>query len=171
MMVLRARLPVYRSQMVQMIELPYGDGFFTMTLLMPGDEDDSMEEFIEETLTEENVSFWLAELSEAEVELHMPRFDVEHTLDLKEVLEEMGMERPFERSADFYYVSDEKRVYLNEFRHKSFVTVQEHGLEEAEVLSTDTPPVISYNRPFVYLIRQQQTGAILFMGLMNDPGG
>jgi serpin B len=111
-------------------------------------------------------------LKYSRVALTMPKFEFESEFGLKETLIEMGMEEPFRDSADFSGMSKESDLRIDDVVHKAFVSVDEAGTEAAAatgviVGTTSMPPepvTVTLDRPFVFLIRDIKTGAILFIG-------
>jgi len=90
----------------------------------------------------------------------------------------MGMKLAFTRDADFTGLADRDDLYISIVQHKAFIEVNERGSEAAaatavgiEALSmpADPPPVVRADRPFLFVIRHNATGAILFMGRVTDP--
>jgi len=120
-----------------------------------------------------------------EVRLYLPRFEMEHSLGLAESLQAMGMPLAFDEArADFSAMADLRdgaRLFISDVLHKAFVAVDEEGTEAAAatavivgVTSAAPPPppaTFGADRPFLFLIRDADTGAILFTGQVADPDG
>lgn len=163
----------YFSDEVHMLDLPYGDSLYSMTLVMPADENISVNEFIENDLTYDNFNSWIDQLSYSRTIVNLPKFEMEYEITLNDVLKSMGMEEPFNTSADFTGIHAKGGLWIGEVKHKTFVTVDEKGTEAAAVTSVSmvdsAPPSFYANRPFVFVIREQSTGAIIFMGKMINP--
>lgn len=166
------------SDEVHLLDLPYGDSLFTMTLMMPADDETPVEEFIQNDLTAENMDRWLSEMTVAETNIKLPKFELEYDITMNEVLHNMGMANAFSPSeADFSAINPDKQLFIDEVKHKSFVTVDEEGTEAAAVTSvsvgvTSAGPQIrtlQFDRPFVFTIRERTSGTILFMGMMKNP--
>lgn len=112
-----------------------------------------------------------------EVELHLPKFKLEETYDLKSTLSSMGMSDAFSQSkADFSGMSLERNLFLSNVFHKSFVEVNEQGTEAAggtgsEVSFRIKLPSIEINadHPFLFFIRHNKTNSILFYGRFCSP--
>jgi len=147
-----------------------------MTLMMPADPDENLDQFISEKLTAENFSGWVSDLSSGgSIILQMPKFELEYEKKLNDILKDMGMADAFERGkADFSGINPAADLFISEVKHKTFITVDEEGTEAAAVTSvgvevTSLPPSFIANRPFVFVIREHNSGAILFMGKVGNP--
>jgi serpin B len=127
---------------------------------------------------------WIANADTTSAELYMPKFKSEFKMELKPSLIEMGMERPFGhgQEADFSGFFQEAvgyRIQISRVIHQSFIEVNEQGTEAAAATVVEMvlyssagsrqPAVIKVDRSFVYLIREQHSGAILFAGKMLNP--
>ncbi len=171
----------YFSEEVQMIELPYGDSLYSMSILLPTDFDQPMDEFVKESLNSENLSKWREGLrsSGREVMVSLPKFELEYELSYNDILRSMGMELPFSESeADFSGIAelDSQNLFISEVKHKTFVAVDEEGTEAAAATSvgvgvTSMPPALEVNRPFVFIIHERTSGVNLFMGKVKNPNG
>jgi serpin B len=111
------------------------------------------------------------------VEIAVPRFKLTSRFSLKETLEGLGMARAFERHADnFLGITDETPQWLIDVVHKAYVDVNEQGTEAAAATAVGMaggippePPKFIADHPFVFLIRDNLSGAILFFGRVVDP--
>jgi serine protease inhibitor len=122
---------------------------------------------------------FLRQMPSREGRLILPRFKLEYGAELKPPLQAMGMKLPFTRAADFSGMSATPQ-YLSAVKHKSFVEVNEEGTEAAaatvavmKVTSAQpaTPPFeMVVDRPFLFVIADNQTQAILFLGIVFEPG-
>lgn len=159
---------------LQVIELPFGEGAFAMTVLVPGAGSS-----IDAELASMDVRRWqslLDNLNARQVRVVLPRFRVEYDESLKQVLQTLGMTDAFlPNVADFTGISAASPpLYISEVKQKTFVEVAEEGAEGAGTTSvgigvTSLPPSVIANRPFVYLIRERESGAILFTGVLRKP--
>ncbi|MFW6055779.1 MAG: serpin family protein [Chloroflexota bacterium] len=158
------------------IELPYDGGELSMVVLMP--DEGKFEEF-EESLDFSVVQTAIDGLSGSRVVLTMPRFGMETSFNLKDALSTLGMGTAFEPdAADFSGMDGTQDLYITDVVHKAFVEVDEAGTEAAAATavvvgatSAPTEPVeFTIDRPFVFLIRDIQTGSILFLGRVVNPG-
>ena len=107
--------------------------------------------------------------------LSMPKFEFEWELSLKDPLRELGMESAFE-GADFSGMDGTRNLAITDVLHKSFIAVDEQGTEAAAATAviigeTAAPEVVevTVDRPFIFLIRDKPTGAILFLGRLASP--
>ncbi len=163
-----------------LVNLPYGNKQFMMTLIMPT-EDKTLTQLMS-TLNAENLSGWLSNTQTATKQVVIPKFTVKGDYTKKEfntILIRLGMGEAFSNQADFSKLLEnfsKGDLAISEVAHKTFIEVNEEGTEAAAVTSigvgttnvnVETPLV--FNRPFVYLIREKDSGAILFMGKLMNP--
>jgi serpin B len=110
----------------------------------------------------------------------MPRFRIEQSATLAQVLQAMGMKLAFDADkADFSGMCTAEPLYIGQVLHKAFVRVDEEGTEAAAATATimaagaamipEQPIRVQIDRPFVFVIRDQKTGEILFMGRVMNP--
>jgi serpin B len=159
------------------VNLYYGDAGFAMTLVLP-DEDVGLENWVQDL----NWNKW-QELTKGfnrvTLSLDMPKFETEYEIeDFKNVLQQMGITDAFDPAkSDFSRINPTRDdLYISDTRHKTFVRVNEEGTEAAAVTSVEISETsipqsvqISFDRPFLYIIREVESETILFMGTMNDP--
>ncbi|MCL0053158.1 serpin family protein [Dehalococcoidales bacterium] len=157
----------------QAVELPYDGGELSMVLLLP--EAGHFESF-EGSLDTQQVSAILERLEHRQVALTMPKFEFESSFSLKETLAGMGMPIAFTAGADFSGMTGNRELFIRDVVHKAFVSVDEAGTEAAAATAVVMPvslPVypleVTVDRPFIFLIRDIETGAILFVGRVVDP--
>ncbi len=168
----------YSNDQFQAIDLPYGDGLYSMTILLPSPPTD-----INALIANLNQSDWdeyVNGFQGNDLYLHMPKFKLSYEDSLKNDLTALGMGIAFDDTlADFSGMLDqssglEGRLFINEVRHKTFLRVDEEGTEAAAVTSvevgyTSAPSSFYINRPCVFLIRENHSGTILFMGKIIRP--
>jgi serpin B len=161
----------------QAVALPYTGRSAAMVIILP--EDGRFRE-IEQLLSAGWVDELQVTMQEGEVRLTMPKFTYAPDLDLAETLRSMGMPDAFSpEAADFSgMIADPVPVWIGGVLHKSFIDVDEHKSEAAAVTvvemaagAAQPPPTtdITIDRPFIYLITDRDTGAILFVGRVMDP--
>ena len=160
----------------QAVELPYDGNELSMVILLP--KADRFKAF-EAALKAQQVKDIVQNLKSSEVDLTMPRFKVESQFNLKKALASLGMPIAFSASeADFSGMDGQKDLYISDVVHKAYVMVDENGTEAAAatgvVVGTTSMPAKTYqvtlDHPFIFFIRDIQTGAILFLGRVASPG-
>ena len=165
----------YVSQDVQAVELPYEGGTYSMVALMP--TAGSLDTF-EQSLTAESLQGILNQLERASVTLSMPKFKFDAAFALNDALEGMGMTDAFDpMKANFSRMDGTTSLYISSALHKAFVDVNEEGTEAAAAtavaIGLTSAPGQSYtimlDHPFLFLIRDNATGTLLFVGRMADP--
>ena len=157
---------------VSVASLPYTDDELSMVLIVPDDVDGLPD--VEAQLDAGTLEAWIAGTTPQEVDLAMPRFELEHKLSLKDTLTDLGMGSAFESTADFTGITD-TGIYIADVIHEAVVRVDEEGTEAAAataVVMEDTAVMddrILADHPFLFLIRDDLTGTVLFMGRVTDP--
>jgi len=163
-----------RTGNATIVEIPYGQGNYTMVVVLP-DENVTPGE-IAGTLTPAVWQGWMGQLSTCEVELSMPRFKYKYRRVLNDDLTGLGMGVAFSDFADFSNISDQS-LAISRVIHQTFIENDEEGTEAAaatvvEMKFTSTGPdlmAVNINHPFLYFIRESSTGTIVFMGKVGDP--
>lgn len=160
----------------QALELPYDGGELSMLIILP--EAGTLAQF-EAALDLAKLDAIAGSVSEHQVDLQMPKFKIEYELGLKNTLKAMGMGIAFESGpADFTGINAEGRPYIQDVLHKAFVGVNEAGTEAAAATAVivgdeSGPPQLAtmkLDRPFLFVIRDNPTGSLLFVGRVADPG-
>lgn len=169
------------NDLFQAAVLPYGDSVFNMTILLP--KPDKTVTDILGRLDLEYWEVWLGGFREIDGTVYLPKFKVEYSLDLKDVLSRLGMTIAFDPSrADFSAMYDRTQsavnLYIGQVKHKTFIEVNEEGTEAAAVTSvgmmaTSVGPkehfIMRIDRPFVFVISESKTRSVLFIGTLADP--
>ena len=167
----------------QAVELPYRGNGFDLLVIMP---DEGTFETFEESLTGDRLQTITENMGWGPVILRMPRFKLEYSFSAKEGLEALGLSDAFDRDrADFRHLADRlfglplEALWIEDAVQKAFVEVNEEGSEAAAATaffggatatSIPPPPVeITIDRPFIFLLRHSDTGAVLFMGRVLNP--
>lgn len=170
-----AKFLYFENEMMQVVDLPYGDSIFSMTVFLPKGNH-TVEDIIAD-LQPETYAEWIQsmKLDSATLALSLPRFKLEYDIKLKRDLSEMGMGIAFSGGADFSLMIPGGGVSIDEVIHKTFVEVNEKGTEAAAVtiviIFDSAPATIAFNanRPFVFVIRDNRTQSLLFMGKLMNP--
>jgi len=171
-----ADFPYMETEDFQGLELPYVDDELSMIILLPK-EFDGLDEF-EKTITSENLSKWMGELRKREVRVSVPKFKMTSQFALASVLKSMGMTDAFSSNADFSGMNGKRDLFISAVIHKAYVDVNEEGTEAAAAtavtmkLTSIGPaqiPVFRADHPFLFLIRDNHSGSILFIGRVMNP--
>jgi serpin B len=158
------------------IELPYVGGEVSMVLILP---DEGTFEAFERTLDADRLYGIFEELGDASGDLRLPRFEYESEVQLSDALAALGMPVAFGGDADFggMVEGDGGDLWIDEVFHESFVSVDEEGTEAAAATAVQmvesAPPEsfdLTFDRPFLFCIRDRPTDAVLFLGRVVDAG-
>jgi serine protease inhibitor len=165
---------------VQVLELPYEGNKSSMVVVLPK-PNYSLAELIKD-LDQKKMQSWQQKLSILldPLNLYLPKWTTTQQFSVKETLMDMGMITPFSDGADFSGMLKNGGVKIGDVIHKAFIDVSEKGTEAAaatavimvnECLSSPVVQEINFvaNRPFLYYIKDNATGSILFMGHINNP--
>jgi serine protease inhibitor len=164
---------------LQILELPYVGGNISMYILLPKEKDGLKK--LEASLSVENLGKWMRGLKRISknqrLELYLPKFKMTYKLDLRSPLKAMGMVDAFSLPpADFSGMTDEK-IYMELALHKAFIDLNEKGTEAGAATAMGGAGLIERyeeiyfraDHPFLFLIQDNQTGSILFMGRLTNP--
>jgi len=157
----------------QAVELPYDGGELSMVILLPAS---GQFETFEAALDALQVDGIIGSLENRQVDLTMPRFESDSSFSLQDTLSAMGMPVAFSDSADFSGMTGNNELFIADVVHKAFVSVDEEGTEAAaatavvmELTAMPDTVEVTIDRPFIFLIRDIETGTILFVGRTLDP--
>jgi serpin B len=157
----------------QAVELPYDGDELSMVILLPAS---GQFESFEEALDFEQANAIINAIGRKEVVLTMPKFEFESEFSLGETLAALGMPVAFSGNADFSGMTGTRDLYIADVVHKAFVSVDEAGTEAAaatavvmEMSAMPETVEVTIDRPFIFLIRDIETGAILFVGRTLNP--
>jgi serpin B len=169
-------LPYYKAENYQLLDLPYGDSIFTMTILLP-DSDYNVDKVIGE-MDPVILEGQFEAMQETEItQVSIPKFKIEYKKKLVETLISLGMERVFDPArADLSGINGYGDLFVSDVIHQSFIEVDEKGTEAAAatvivVIETSAGNEIYFdaNRSFVFFIRDNRTNSILFSGKLITP--
>ncbi|XP_053728146.1 neuroserpin [Synchiropus splendidus] len=162
------------SGMYQVLEMPYEGEDMSMMIVLPRQEVPlaSLEPIIKASLIEE----WAANVKYQKVEVYLPRFKVEQKLDLRKLLQPLGISRIFSGAADLSAMTGAEDLYISGAVQKAYLEVTEEGAEGASgsgMIATSRNlvlyPQVMADHPFFFIIRSRRTGSILFMGRVLTP--
>ena len=162
---------------LQILQMPYAGDEMSMLVLLPKNMDGLAN--LQSVLSKENLEKWIKSIRKKEVLVFLPKFKVTSQFRLDEALASMGMTDAFSpEKADLSGIDGEPhRLYIGAVIHKAFVDVNEEGTEAAAstavgfTLASMPEPVPTFraDHPFIFMIRDNNTGSILFMGRIVDP--
>jgi serpin B len=164
------------NDIVQIVELPYTGNDLSMIILLPKEADRIRH--LENSLTIEKLNTWTSDLGRREVDIYLPKFKMDWQLDVASTLTKLGMIDAFKYGpADFSGIDGSRELYISAVLHKAYVDVNEEGTEAAAATAVvmtlgggHVPPIIfRADHPFIFLIRENFSGRILFIGRLVNP--
>jgi serine protease inhibitor len=172
MMHMHGDLSYQQNADFQAVDLPYGHELFSMSVFLPSggqSVDDLAVKF-----TSANWAAWMDGFEVEEVELSMPRFELEYELVLNDVLIALGMGAAFSAAADFTGINLAGGLFITMVKHKTYVKVNEEGTEAAAVTSVTIEDsavgtFMNVDRPFLFVIHDKNSKAMMFMGKIVNP--
>jgi len=171
----------YDDDEVLVLSMPYGKGDYRMSIVIPnrwsGYPDNDSTKSIDDViagLTDEKWLTWLGGDTPYKFDLSLPRFKFGYDVSLTKVLKSLGMDIAFDAGrADFSNLFSDGVGWIDEVKQKTFIQVDEKGTEAAAVtqiiFADSMPPQVICDRPFLIVIHEDVSGAILFMGRIANP--
>ncbi len=162
---------------LQILEMPYSGEDLSMLIFLPKNDDMKA---LENSINVEKLTEWRANLEKKRVDIFIPKFKLETKYFMAQDLMEMGMPSAFV-SADFSGITGKKDLFISNVIHQAFVEVNEEGTEAAAATAVIMPltsigsepgpqiPTFRADHPFIFIIQQNDTGNILFMGRVDNP--
>ncbi|XP_078524172.1 serpin I2 isoform X2 [Lissotriton helveticus] len=157
----------------QVLELPYKGEAISLILVLPA-ERVTIEE-MEKVITADLIKAWISEMEEEEVEVSLPRFKIEHKLDLKKSLPMLNVTEIFNHGCDLSGITESADIYVSKVVQKVSIEINEDGSEAAASTGMDISAMsmaryqFLANRPFMFIIKDNLLGSILFMGKLTNP--
>ncbi|MCE5229935.1 serpin family protein [bacterium] len=176
MMGIKKNFPNAKLDGVQLLEMPYVGDRLSMVVILPNEPAGITQ--LEDRLDTATLASWIKQMTPREIIVSIPKFKITWgAKQLAEPLKALGMRAAFEGgTADFSGMDGTRNLFISQVVHKAFVEVNEEGTEAAAatgVVMTLTavrePLMFRADHPFLFLIRDKSTGAILFMGRVMDP--
>ena len=165
-----------KNEQIQMVELNYANSSMVMDLIAP--VDGNWDAF-SQTLTAGLLDDYLEQLATHRVDLSLPKFKIETPeMDLINPMQDLGVIDLFGMGADLSGMTGDKSLLISTLVQKAFIDVNESGTEAAAVtiavaqekgMIPSEPITITFDQPFLFLIRDRETGAILFIGQLLQP--
>ena len=164
----------------QLLQLPYAGNDLSMIIILPKENTDVSS--IINNLNEKDYVEWLNTMQEVELDVHLPKFTIETPrYSMSQMLKTLGIHDAFSSAdADFSGITGEPNLYIKYVFHKAFIEVNEEGTEAAAatavIMDLKAVPnngneriVFDCDHPFLYIIQENETGTILFMGTLDNP--
>ncbi len=179
MMNIRGFWDYYEDEQLQAVDMPYGGGNFSMTVLLPKADIASVNDVISD-LNEQRWQEIISHFTADSGNIALPKFKLHFDVTLNDALKQMGMGVAFNPTqADFTRINPQADLYISFVKHKTFIQVDEEGTEAAAVTivgvyvtGTHEPPpgfTMCMDHPFVFVIREKTSGAVIFMGKIVAP--
>ncbi|KAM6961249.1 protein Z-dependent protease inhibitor [Aplochiton taeniatus] len=155
----------------KVLKLPYLNGVSMLILLPERDTDYTL---IDDRITARRFRYWVKHLSKTKLELHMPKFKMEKSYSLHNILPDLGVSDVFSDSANLTMLSMEPGIKVSEVLHTTVLEVEETGTTAAAATSVgitaySLPSTFVVDRPFFFFIYHEGTNNLLFMGRVIDP--
>ncbi|XP_042310745.1 protein Z-dependent protease inhibitor [Sceloporus undulatus] len=153
------------------LKLPY-KGSAHMLIVMPEEEADFMD--LEDHLTIELVESWLKAMEIRKMDIYFPKFKLDQSYHIEELLQDMGIKDLFSYKADLSHLTDQRYVKISQVLQRAVIEVDEKGTEAAaisgsEIIAYSLPSTVRVNRPFLFMIYEETSNALLFMGRVINP--
>ncbi|MEQ2189598.1 hypothetical protein GOODEAATRI_026834 [Goodea atripinnis] len=159
-----------RSVKAGVLKLPMADGAAMLVVLPDEDVDVTA---VEEDVTSEKIQAWIRQLKKTKLEVQLPVFLLERSYSLKDVLQTLHITQVFQHDADLRNMGGATGTNLNQVYHVSAIVVNESGDDDSSgggfTVFSSPPPRLTFNRPFIFIIYQQSTNSLLFMGRVTNP--
>jgi len=170
------------NEQAQIIELPYKGEDLSMLIILPLGKDIQP---IEKIINESTLKQWDETLTKQPVNVFIPKFKFDADYQMKDILVGMGMKNAFNKKvADFSamaYLKPDEHLYIDQVYHKAWIDVNEEGTEAAAATAVvvrhskaimrnpTQPKIFRADHPFIFVIQDNKTGHILFIGRVSDP--
>ncbi len=156
----------FEDETVQVLMLPYDGNALSMVVFLPRNHEPSR---LEAALDANTLANYLSFLEDRTVDVALPKFQAGRKYFMIPVLETMGIHAAF-HDADFSGMTGTRDLVLNEVVHQCYIDASEDGRESAGIgMDLSAPAVFRADHPFLFVIRDQNTGLILFLGRISDP--
>ncbi|NXU77103.1 SERP3 protein, partial [Oreotrochilus melanogaster] len=159
---------------VSVMELPYLGEKLSMFLVLPSHKGTTLSQ-IESHLSAKTITLWANSLKRMKMDIFLPRFSIQSLFDLKTVFSALGIRDAFDPiTANFKGISEQSSLYISEAIHKAEIEVTEDGTKASGatamvLLKRSRTPIFKADRPFLFFLRQANTGSVLFIGRVINP--
>jgi serpin B len=165
----------YEDKYNQIIDIPYANKSISLMIILPK----SYNKFkkTEKTLSNDFYNNYVKYKEQKRIKLSIPKFKLESEFDLNKTLSDLGIKEAFTRVADFSGITEQEKLFISQVVHKAFIAIYEEGTEataSTAVMIGKTAFIndeveININRPFIYIIRNNENNCIYFMGKIKNP--
>lgn len=162
------------NEHIQMVELPYKSNDLSMLIILPKSKEPAAIQKLVADLNSNQVSQWTKQLENQEIFLVMPKFKLQESYSMKPILANMGMPIAFDSRANYSLFNDKLPLKVDSVIHKAVVEVDEKGTVAAAATGIGVQLVmathkaeITADHPFMFMIKDNKTDAILFLGQVN----
>ncbi|GAA0802255.1 serpin family protein [Psychrobacter piscatorii] len=166
----------YEDKHIQVVQLPYKGDDLSMLVVLPKFNHKLAMQQLTKSLSATKIKQWRSGLVRQEVDLQLPKFKLDARYQMKTLLADMGMPKAFNNGAEFNLYADGTPIRLDEVYHQAVVTVDEKGTEAAAAagavgmyVGMSYPVEFKADHPFMFMIKDNKTDAILFLGQVNKP--
>ncbi len=166
----------YEDKYIQVVQLPYKGDDLSMLVVLPKFNHKLAMQQLAKSLSATKIKQWRSGLVRQEVNLQLPKFKLDARYQMKTLLADMGMPKAFNNGAEFNLYADGPPIKLDEVYHQAVVTVDEKGTEAAAAagavgmyVGMSYPVKFKADHPFMFVIKDNKTDAILFLGQVNKP--
>ncbi|WLW65175.1 serpin family protein [Psychrobacter sp. van23A] len=166
------------DKQVQVVQLPYKGDDLSMLVVLPKSKGKAAMQQLVRDLSADKIKKWNKDLVAQEVNLSLPKFKLAERYDMKGLLSDMGMPSAFQSKAKFKLFDEPLAIKVDDVYHQAVVIVDEKGTEAAAataIVATeasapiDQPVEFTADHPFMFIIKDNKTDAILFLGQVNKP--
>ena len=165
----------YEDNKLSIVEIPYVDEQQSMFIFLPKEKYGIKD--LEKIFIDNTYSDYFDKMTPKRVELTIPKFKTEATYNLKEQLSNLGMPIAFTGNADFSGISKDEKLFIDKVIHKAYIDVNEEGTEAAAATAVTMRKtsvllenaVFKADHPFIYIIKDNETNTILFVGRLMNP--
>ena len=175
LMHLKEDFKYHEDEKMQIVELPYKGNELSMLVFLPRDTEGIKE--LEDTLTAESINVLLSKMKTTKVDVYFPKFKMTWgTFSLNNALIALGIRDAFDfEKADFSGINGRRNLWVSDVFHQAFIEVNEKGTEAAAATgvvitqSINITPVFYADHPFIFIIKDNRSGSVLFMGRVMNP--
>ena len=166
------------DEQVQVVELPYKGIELSMLVVLPKSKEPLAMQTLIKNLSTTQITDWTKRLKQQDILLNLPKFKIDEGYPMKAVLTDMGMPSAFGNQAEFDVFTDSSPIAIDDIYHQAVIDVNEIGTEAAaatgpvlvDISGSMHPPVaFKADHPFMFMIKDNKTDAILFLGQVNKP--